>query len=241
MAGINAVLKTQGKEPFVMKRSEGYIGVMIDDLVTKGTSEPYRLLTSRAEYRLLLRHDNADLRLTELGYKLGLATKDRYEALLIKKEQIEQEMNRLSQIRLKPTEDIQAFLAGKNISPLRDGILALDFLRRPEISYWDILEFAPLDETWPRDVEEQIEIQVKYEGYIKKAIQKVDKLKRMENKRIPENIDYSAINGIATEAKQRLTLIQPETIAQASRISGVNPADISVLMVYVEQGKIVKV
>jgi tRNA uridine 5-carboxymethylaminomethyl modification enzyme len=216
-------------------------GVMIDDLVTKGTSEPYRLLTSRAEYRLLLRHDNADLRLTELGYKLGLATKDRYEALLIKKEQIEQEMNRLGQIRLKPTEDIQAFLAEKNISPLRDGILALDFLRRPEISYWDILTFAPLDEALPRDVEEQIEIQVKYEGYIKKAIQKVDKLKRMENKRIPENIDYSVINGIATEAKQRLTLIQPETIAQASRISGVNPADISVLMVYVEQGKITKV
>ncbi|MGB3160031.1 MAG: tRNA uridine-5-carboxymethylaminomethyl(34) synthesis enzyme MnmG [Carnobacterium sp.] len=241
MAGINAVLKTQGKEPFVMKRSEGYIGVMIDDLVTKGTNEPYRLLTSRAEYRLLLRHDNADLRLTEIGYHLGLASKERYEALLLKREYVEQEMNRLSHIRLKPTVEIQEFLAERTIAPLKDGILALDFLRRPEISYWDILKFAPLDVTLPREVEEQIEIQVKYEGYIKKAIQKVDKLKRMENKRIPESIDYSVINGIATEAKQRLTLIQPETIAQASRISGVNPADISVLMVYIEQGRIVKV
>ncbi|MEG0268340.1 MAG: tRNA uridine-5-carboxymethylaminomethyl(34) synthesis enzyme MnmG, partial [Carnobacterium sp.] len=227
----------------IMKRSEGYIGVMIDDLVTKGTNEPYRLLTSRAEYRLLLRHDNADLRLTEIGYHLGLASKERYETLIMKKEDVEREMSRLSHTRLKPTVEIQEFLAEKNISPLKDGILALDFLRRPEISYWDILKFAPLplDETLSRDVEEQIEIQVKYEGYIKKASQKVDKLKRMENKRIPENIDYSAINGIATEAKQRLALIQPETIAQASRISGVNPADISVLMVYVEQGKIVKV
>lgn len=241
MAGINAALKVQGKEPFVMKRSEGYIGVMIDDLVTKGTNEPYRLLTSRAEYRLLLRHDNADFRLTEIGHQLGLVSQERYAAFLTKKAQVEEELERLRHTRLKPTEEIQAFLAEKNIAPLKDGILALDFLRRPEISYWDILKFAPLAENLSREVEEQIEIQVKYEGYIQKAIQKVDKLKRMENKRIPENIDYSAINGIATEARQKLALIQPETIAQASRVSGVNPADISVLMVYVEQGKIAKV
>ena len=241
MAGINAALKVQGKEPFVMKRSEGYIGVMIDDLVTKGTNEPYRLLTSRAEYRLLLRHDNADFRLTEIGHQLGLVSQERYAAFLTKKAQVEEELERLRHTRLKPTEAIQAFLAGKNIAPVKDGILALDFLRRPEISYWDILKFAPLAENLSREVEEQIEIQVKYEGYIQKAIQKVDKLKRMENKRIPENIDYSAINGIATEARQKLALIQPETIAQASRVSGVNPADISVLMVYVEQGKIAKV
>lgn len=241
MAGINAALKVQGKEPFVMKRSEGYIGVMIDDLVTKGTNEPYRLLTSRAEYRLLLRHDNADFRLTEIGHQLGLVSQERYAAFLTKKARVEEELERLRHTRLKPTEEIQAFLAGKNIAPLKDGILALDFLRRPEISYWDILKFAPLAENLSREVEEQIEIQVKYEGYIQKAIQKVDKLKRMENKRIPENIDYSAINGIATEARQKLALIQPETIAQASRVSGVNPADISVLMVYVEQGKIAKV
>lgn len=241
MAGINAALKVQGKEPFVMKRSEGYIGVMIDDLVTKGTNEPYRLLTSRAEYRLLLRHDNADFRLTEIGHQLGLVSEERYAAFLTKKAQVEEELDRLKHTRLKPTAEIQAFLAEKNIAPLKDGILALDFLRRPEISYWDILKFAPLTENLSREVEEQIEIQVKYEGYIQKAIQKVDKLKRMENKRIPENIDYSAINGIATEARQKLALIQPETIAQASRVSGVNPADISVLMVYVEQGKIAKV
>lgn len=241
MAGINAALKVQGKESFVMKRSEGYIGVMIDDLVTKGTNEPYRLLTSRAEYRLLLRHDNADFRLTEIGHQLGLVSQERYAAFLTKKAQVEEELERLRHTRLKPTEEIQAFLAGKNIAPLKDGILALDFLRRPEISYWDILKFAPLAENLSREVEEQIEIQVKYEGYIQKAIQKVDKLKRMENKRIPENIDYSAIIGIATEARQKLALIQPETIAQASRVSGVNPADISVLMVYVEQGKIAKV
>lgn len=241
IAGINAVRKVQGKDPFVLKRSDGYIGVMIDDLVTKGTTEPYRLLTSRAEYRLLLRHDNADFRLTEIGYQLGLASEERYNAFLIKKAQVEGELQRLSSIRLKPTAELQEFLAAKNGSPLKDGILAIDLLRRPEISYSDILKFAPNDTELPEDVEEQVEIQVKYEGYIKKAAQKADKIKRMENKRIPENIDYKAINGIATEAKEKLIKIQPETLAQASRISGVNPADISILMVYVEQGKITKV
>lgn len=241
IAGINAVRKVQGKDPFVLKRSDGYIGVMIDDLVTKGTTEPYRLLTSRAEYRLLLRHDNADFRLTEIGYQLGLASEERYNAFLIKKAQVEGELQRLSSIRLKPTAELQEFLAAKNGSPLKDGILAIDLLRRPEISYSDILKFAPNDTELPEDVEEQVEIQVKYEGYIKKAAQKADKIKRMENKRIPENIDYKAINGIATEAKEKLIKIQPETLAQASRISGVNPADISILMVYVEQGRITKV
>ena len=241
MAGINAALKIQGKEPLVLKRSEGYIGVMIDDLVTKGTNEPYRLLTSRAEYRLLLRHDNADLRLTQMGYDIGLVTKERYDKFLIKKAQIEGEIERLSQIRLKPTEEIQHFLTEKGHAPLRDGILAIDFLRRPEISYSELMQFAGNDVELPEDVQEQVSIQVKYEGYIAKAANKVDKQKRMENKRIPENIDYRAINGLANEAKEKLIKIQPETIAQASRISGVNPADISILMVYVEQGKIAKV
>lgn len=241
MAGINAALKVQGKEPLVLKRSEGYIGVMIDDLVTKGTNEPYRLLTSRAEYRLLLRHDNADLRLTQMGYDVGLVTKERYDNFLIKKAQIEGEIERLSQIRLKPTEEIQRFLTEKGHAPLRDGILAIDFLRRPEISYTELMQFAGNDVELPEDVQEQVSIQVKYEGYIAKAASKVDKQKRMENKRIPENIDYRAINGLANEAKEKLIKIQPETIAQASRISGVNPADISILMVYVEQGKIAKV
>ncbi|MER2109989.1 MAG: tRNA uridine-5-carboxymethylaminomethyl(34) synthesis enzyme MnmG [Desemzia incerta] len=241
MAGINAALKVQGKEPLVLKRSEGYIGVMIDDLVTKGTNEPYRLLTSRAEYRLLLRHDNADLRLTQMGYDVGLVTKERYDNFLIKKAQIEGEIERLSHIRLKPTEEIQRFLTEKGHAPLRDGILAIDFLRRPEISYAELMQFAGNDVELPEDVQEQVSIQVKYEGYIAKAASKVDKQKRMENKRIPENIDYRAINGLANEAKEKLIKIQPETIAQASRISGVNPADISILMVYVEQGKIAKV
>lgn len=242
MAGINAALKNQGKEPFVMKRSEGYIGVMVDDLVTKGTMEPYRLLTSRAEYRLLLRHDNADFRLTEIGHEIGLVSDERYETFLAKKTLVEDEIKRLMKTRLKPTAELQAFLVDvKGASPLKDGILAADFLRRPEMTYEEVVSFAPATIELPLAVKEQVEIQIKYEGYIQKAIEKVEKMKRMESKRIPERIDYEAINGLATEARQKLVKIQPETIAQASRISGVNPADISILMVYVEQGKIAKV
>lgn len=242
MAGINAALKNQGKEPFVMKRSEGYIGVMVDDLVTKGTMEPYRLLTSRAEYRLLLRHDNADFRLTEIGHEIGLVSDERYETFLAKKALVEDEIKRLMKTRLKPTAELQAFLVDvKGASPLKDGILAADFLRRPEMTYEEVVSFAPATIDLPLAVKEQVEIQIKYEGYIQKAIEKVEKMKRMESKRIPERIDYEAINGLATEARQKLVKIQPETIAQASRISGVNPADISILMVYVEQGKIAKV
>ncbi|MGY3778998.1 tRNA uridine-5-carboxymethylaminomethyl(34) synthesis enzyme MnmG [Isobaculum melis] len=241
IAGMNAALSVQGKEPFVMKRSDGYIGVMIDDLVTKGTNEPYRLLTSRAEYRLLLRHDNADLRLTEIGHELGLVHEAQYAHFLEKKAQVEAEMKRLGKTRLKPTAEVQAFLEEKGSAPLKDGILAIDFLKRPEITYLEVLQFAPRDFALPRAVEEQVEIQVKYEGYIKKAAEKVEKMKKMEGKRIPERIDYDAINGLATEARQKLKKIQPETVAQASRISGVNPADISILLVYIEQGKIAKI
>ncbi|HCE11168.1 MAG TPA: tRNA uridine-5-carboxymethylaminomethyl(34) synthesis enzyme MnmG, partial [Enterococcus sp.] len=241
IAGINAALKIQGKEPFIMKRSDGYIGVMIDDLVTKGTNEPYRLLTSRAEYRLLLRHDNADLRLTEVGHQIGLVKEDQYRSYLDKKAAVEQEMARLKKIRIKPTPEIQAYLTSKGTANLKDGVLAYDFLRRPEVTYQEMLAFIEADDTLkPKEIE-QVEIQIKYEGYIKKALEKVEKLKRMEAKRIPELIDYAAINGLATEAKQKLQKIQPETIAQASRISGVNPADISILMVYIEQGKIAKI
>lgn len=242
MAGINAALKNQGKEPFVMKRSEGYIGVMVDDLVTKGTMEPYRLLTSRAEYRLLLRHDNADFRLTEIGHEIGLVSDERYETFLAKKALVEDEIKRLMKTRLKPTAELQAFLVDeKGASPLKDGILSADFLRRPEMTYEEVVSFTPAPVELPLAVKEQVEIQIKYEGYIQKAIEKVEKMKRMESKRIPERIDYEAINGLATEARQKLVKIQPETIAQASRISGVNPADISILMVYVEQGKIAKI
>lgn len=240
MAGINAALKIQGKEPLVLKRSDGYIGVMIDDLVTKGTTEPYRLLTSRAEYRLILRHDNADLRLTELGYEIGLVKEEQYDAYRKKKTAVEKEMQRLKKIRMKPTKEFQAFLTTIDSAALKDGILASEILRRPEIRYNDLLAFIPAGEPLTNREIEQLEIQIKYEGYIKKAMEKVDKLKRMEAKRIPERIDYAAINGLATEARQKLQKIQPETIAQASRISGVNPADLSILMVYIENGKIAK-
>ncbi|RHH68432.1 MULTISPECIES: tRNA uridine-5-carboxymethylaminomethyl(34) synthesis enzyme MnmG [Vagococcus] len=242
MAGINAALKIQGKEPFILKRSDAYIGVLIDDLVTKGTNEPYRLLTSRAEYRLLLRHDNADLRLTDMGHEIGLVDDTRFAQYQEKKEMVENELERLGKIRLKPTQEIQTFLEERGLAPLKDGILARDFLKRPEITYHDLSQFIPSPEKeLPRYVIEQVEIQVKYEGYIKKAKDKVEKLKRMEAKRIPENIDYKAINSLATEAVQKLEKIRPETIAQASRISGVNPSDISILMVYIEQGKIAKI
>ncbi|MDT2815914.1 tRNA uridine-5-carboxymethylaminomethyl(34) synthesis enzyme MnmG [Vagococcus carniphilus] len=241
MAGINAALKIQEKEPLVLKRSDAYIGVLIDDLVTKGTNEPYRLLTSRAEYRLLLRHDNADLRLTEMGQGIGLVNEERYEEYQTKKEMIEEEMKRLEKSRLKPTKELQEFLATKNSAALKDGILAVDLLKRPELSYLDVVQFIEIPEVEiPRYVYEQVEIQVKYEGYIKKANDKVAKLKRMEAKKIPANIDYTKVNSLATEAIQKLEKIRPETIAQASRISGVNPSDISILMVYIEQGKIAK-
>ncbi|MFO8068805.1 MAG: tRNA uridine-5-carboxymethylaminomethyl(34) synthesis enzyme MnmG [Alkalibacterium sp.] len=240
IAGINAACLVKGEEPLVLKRNEAYIGVMIDDLVTKGTNEPYRLLTSRAEYRLLLRHDNADFRVTEKGYDLGLISQERFELFLTKKDLIEKELERLKTIRLKPS-DVKEYLDSKGEPQLRDGTLVYDFLRRPYVKYEDIIPFAPLETELPKDVKEQVEIHIQYEGYIDKAIRKADKIKRMENKRIPEGIDYSAINGIATEAREKLAKIQPETIAQASRISGVNPSDISILMVYVEQGDIQKV
>ena len=190
---------------------------------------------------MLFRNDNADLRLTERGHQVGLVKEDQYNAYLKKKAAVEEEIKRLMSVRIKPTEEVQAFLATINAAPLKDGVLASDFLRRPEISYQDLLQFIPANEALTRKEIEQAEIQIKYEGYIKKALEKVEKLKRMEAKKIPEHIDYAAINGLATEAKQKLQKIQPETIAQASRISGVNPADLSILMVYIEQGKIAKV
>ncbi|MFI8576930.1 tRNA uridine-5-carboxymethylaminomethyl(34) synthesis enzyme MnmG [Rossellomorea aquimaris] len=241
MAGINAACRALDKEEVILSRSDAYIGVLIDDLVTKGTNEPYRLLTSRAEYRLLLRHDNADLRLTDIGHKIGLISDDRYERFTAKKEAISSEKKRLEGIRIKPTDETQAVIREAGGSELKDGILAADLLKRPEMNYSHIKSLVPNEIELDPDVEEQVEIQVKYEGYIEKSLQQVDKMKKMENKRIPENIDYSAISGIASEARQKLIEVQPLSLAQASRISGVNPADISILLVYIEQGKIAKV
>ncbi|MBN8194552.1 tRNA uridine-5-carboxymethylaminomethyl(34) synthesis enzyme MnmG [Bacillus sp. NTK074B] len=241
MAGINAACSALDKEEVILSRSDAYIGVLIDDLVTKGTNEPYRLLTSRAEYRLLLRHDNADLRLTDIGHKIGLISDDRYERFSAKKEAISTEKARLEAIRIKPTEETQSIIREAGGSELKDGILAADLLKRPEMNYSHIKSLVPSEIALDPDVEEQVEIQVKYEGYIEKSLQQVDKMKKMENKRIPDNIDYSAISGLASEARQKLIEVQPLSLAQASRISGVNPADVSILMVYIEQGKIAKV
>ncbi len=241
MAGINAARKVFKKEPVILGRDQAYIGVLIDDLVTKGTEEPYRLLTSRAEYRLLLRHDNADLRLTEIGHEIGLISDERYERFLAKQSAIEAEKTRLQKTRIKPTAEVQAMLKEIGSGELKDGILAADLLRRPEITYNKIAEIVSRETSVTDDVAEQVEIQVKYEGYIEKSKLQVEKMKRMEDKKIPENIDYDAISGLATEALEKLKKIEPLSIAQASRISGVNPADISILLVYIEQGKIAKI
>lgn len=243
IAGINAARKVQGKEPFILKRSEAYIGVMIDDLVTKGTTEPYRLLTSRAEYRLLLRHDNADMRLTEAGYQLGLIDEERYTQFQLKKRLIDKELERLGRIRLTPnTEGLTELFERVNSTPLKDGILAIDLLKRPEIKYQDLVQLAPREAgELPRQAAEQVEILVKYQGYIDKAMRKVEKVQAMEEKQIPDNIDWDAIDNLATEARERLKLIHPQTLGQASRISGVNPADIAILSVYIQQGRIKRV
>ena len=235
IAGINAALKIQGKPELILKRSDGYIGVMIDDLVTKGTIEPYRLLTSRAEYRLILRHDNADMRLTEMGREIGLVDDERWARFEIKKNQFENEMKRLDSIKLKPVNETNAKVEEMGFKPLTDAVTAKEFLRRPEVSYQDVVAFiGPAAEELDDKIIELIETEIKYEGYISKAMDQVAKMKRMEEKRIPANIYWDDIDSIATEARQKFKLINPETIGQASRISGVNPADISILMVYLE-------
>ncbi|EGB9732972.1 tRNA uridine-5-carboxymethylaminomethyl(34) synthesis enzyme MnmG [Listeria monocytogenes] len=241
MAGINAARKVFEKEPVILGCDQAYIGVLIDDLVTKGTEEPYRLLTSRAEYRLLLRHDNADLRLTEIGHEIGLISDERYERFLAKQSAIEAEKERLQKTRIKPTAEVQAMLKEIGSGELKDGILAADLLRRPEITYDKIAQIVSRETFVTDEIAEQVEIQIKYEGYIQKSNLQVEKMKRMEDKKIPENIDYDAISGLATEALEKLKKIEPLSIAQASRISGVNPADISILLVYIEQGKIAKI
>ena len=233
MAGINAALKLEGKEPLVLKRNESYIGVLIDDLVTKGVKDPYRLLTSRAEYRLLLRNDNADLRLREYGYQVGLIDDKKYEKFKNKKQGIIDFTSKLEEIRITPKKSTNEYLEKIGTTPLKDGISLYDFLKRPEITLEHIKHFVDLPED--KEIQDQVEINIKYEGYIKKSLREAEKMLSLEEKKIPQNIDYSKIPNLASEARQKLMEINPTTIGQASRISGVNPADISILMVYLRR------
>jgi tRNA uridine 5-carboxymethylaminomethyl modification enzyme len=236
MAGINASLKIEGREPFILKRYEGYIGVLIDDLVTKGTNEPYRMLTSRAEYRLLLRQDNADLRLTEKGREAGLVDDERYAAFCARKEAIEAEIERLSHTTVSCNlQSIQDILAERGSAQLKHGLPAAELLKRPQITYDDLIAIGVGNAELADNVREQVEVQIKYEGYIKMQKDQVARVEKIENKKLSEDLDYSQITGLRNEAKQKLNAIKPASVGQASRISGVSPADISVLLVYLEQ------
>ncbi|MBO5120401.1 MAG: tRNA uridine-5-carboxymethylaminomethyl(34) synthesis enzyme MnmG [Bacilli bacterium] len=234
IAGINAALKLEGKEPLILKRNESYIGVLIDDLVTKGVKDPYRLLTSRAEYRLLLRNDNADLRLRDYGYQVGLISEEKYNKFNKKKQDIEEFFNLLKQTKITPKKEINEYVESIGTTPLKDGISLYEFLKRPEVKMEHLEHFIEIP--YDKEVKEQVEINTKYEGYIKKSLKEAEKMLALEEKQIPSNIDYSKVPNLASEARQKLAEISPTTIGQASRISGVNPADISILMVYLRRG-----
>ena len=234
IAGINASLEIKNKEPLILDRSQAYIGVLIDDIVTKGTNEPYRMMTSRAEYRLLLRQDNADLRLTEIGHDVGLISDERYERFLNKKKNIEKEIERVKSTIIKPTEEVNSFLKKQGTSPITTGVRLSDLLKRPELNY-NLL--AKIDENRPnltKQEADEVNISLKYEGYINLEKEQVDRFKKLENKKLPENINYEDIKGLRLEARQKLNKVRPLSVGQASRISGVSPADISVLLIYLE-------
>lgn len=232
IAGINATKYIKNEEPLILDRSQAYIGVLIDDIVTKGSLEPYRMMTSRAEYRLLLRQDNADLRLTDIGYEVGLISQQRYEKFIQKREQIQQEIKRIKKMSIAPTDEVNEILKQYNSTPLTTGIKFTDLIKRTELSYMCL---APLDKERPDfsyDVEEQVNIQIKYEGYIDKQLRQVEQFKKLEKKRIPKDIDYSKVMSLSLEGRQNLEKIRPESIGHASRISGISPADINMLLVY---------
>ena len=235
IAGINAAMKIKGKEPLVLDRSEAYIGVLIDDLVTKENKEPYRMMTSRAEYRLLLRQDNADIRLFRRGYEVGLLSEDRYNEVLNKICLIEKEIERLKKVTVGGSEKVNSFLLELNSTVLNNGITLAELIKRPELNYELLKELDPDRPSLKADVREQVNINLKYEGYISRELRQVEHFKKLESKIIPENIDYDDIGSLRIEARQKLKSYMPRSIGQASRISGVSPADISVLLVYMEQ------
>ena len=235
VAGVNAAHKALGKEPFTLDRSTSYIGTLIDDLVTKGCRDPYRMMTSRSEYRLILREDNADLRLTETGYKLGLISEERYNALLEKIELIEEETARVEKITIAPSKELSAVLEEAGTAPTTTGCRLSELLKRPQLSYKLLTPFDKKRPDLPREVFEQVEINLKYAGYIKRQLAQVEEQKRLEVKKIPESINYDEITNLRLEAIEKLKKIRPETIGQASRISGVSPADIAVLLIYLKK------
>lgn len=235
IAGINASLKIKGQEPLILDRSQAYIGVLIDDLVTKGTNEPYRMMTSRAEYRLTLRQDNADLRLTEIGYKIGLVTEERYNKLINKKDAIENELERLNTVKVTPTNEMNSFFEQINSVPLKKPATLHDLLKRPEITYNALSKIDEDRPSLPKEVSMQVEIQIKYEGYINKQMRQIKQFKKLEGKKLSKKIDYNNIKGLRLEARQKLNQLKPESVGQASRVSGVSPSDINVLLVYLEQ------
>ena len=237
IGGINAARYIQGKEPLILDRSEAYTGVLIDDLVTRGSKEPYRMMTSRAEYRLLLRQDNADERLTKKGYEVGLISEERYQRFLKKEEMIAEEIERVCALSVTPKEEVQELLDEYNSTRLKSGVKLSDLIKRPELDYFKLEKIDKERPDLPFDVKEEVNIKIKYEGYIKQQMNQVSQFKKMENKLLPEDIDYSEISNLRIEAKQKLTNIRPVSIGQASRITGVSPADITVLLIYLEQNK----